>query len=655
MCGLAGFYSPQGCGSAAGRHILGRMGQAIVHRGPDQGAVWIDPGAGIGLSSRRLAIIELSPAGNQPMVSHSGRFALSYNGEIYNHRDLRRELEESHKAPNWRGSSDTESLLAGFEEWGVVATLQRAVGMFALALWDRQERRLTLARDRLGEKPLYYGWQGQGRDRAFLFGSELKALACHPSFEGDIDREALAGYLRDAYVSAPFSIYRNIFKLLPGCVLTLGNVGEAQVEPSWSAANVIENGLADRSSFDEREAVDELDRLLAQAAAGQTVADVPVGAFLSGGLDSSTVVAFMQRASSIPVQTFTAGSADPRYDEAPFARDVARHLGTEHHEIVISGEDTLAVVPKLPFIYDEPFADSSQVPAFLISQLARTRVTVALTGDGGDELFAGYDKYPRTQRLWSHIRKVPRPLRSATGAVLGVVPAELWNGIGRLANLDRPHSTLSDQVRKGARLLAARSPTEIGRTFSDRWDGRDIVIGADARSEDRKDYPLEPAEAVMAMHLEQYLPDDLLVKVDRAAMAVSLETRAPFLDHRIVEFAWRLPLHFKLRGSSTKWILRQVLARYVPERLFDRPTRGFSVPVDEWLRGPLKDWAEEMLSVSRLRDQGFFQPDLIRRSWAAHLSGSSNRQAELWTVLMFQAWLDVQSLRPAQKVARAVA
>jgi asparagine synthase (glutamine-hydrolysing) len=548
MCGLAGFYSPQGCGEAAGRDILGRMGQTIVHRGPDQGGVWIDPEAGIGLSSRRLAIIELSAAGDQPMVSHSGRFALSYNGEIYNHRDLRHELEESHKAPNWRGSSDTETLLAGFEEWGVEATLQRAVGMFALALWDRQERRLTLARDRLGEKPLYYGWQGQGRDRAFLFGSELKALACHPSFGGDIDREALADYVRDAYVSAPYSIYRNIFKLLPGCVLTLSGAGEPEVKPYWSAAEVIERGLSDRDALDEREAIDELERLLAQAAAGQMIADVPVGAFLSGGLDSSTVVAFMQRASSIPVQTFTAGSADPRYDEAPFAREMARHLGTDHHEIVISGEDTLAVVPKLPFIYDEPFADSSQVPAFLISQLARTRVTVALTGDGGDELFAGYDKYPRTERLWSHIRNVPRPLRSATGAALGVVPVKVWNGIGKLANLERPHSTLSDQVRKGARLLAARSPKEVGRTFSDRWEGRNIVVGATARSDDRKDYPLGPAEAVMAMHLEQYLPDDLLVKVDRAAMAVSLETRAPFLDHRIVEFAWRLPLHYKLRG-----------------------------------------------------------------------------------------------------------
>jgi asparagine synthase (glutamine-hydrolysing) len=653
MCGLAGFYSPTGCDEAQARQVLGRMGDAILHRGPDQGGVWIDASAGIGLSSRRLAIIELSEAGNQPMVSHSGRFVLSYNGEVYNHRDLRDELEETHNAPIWRGTSDTETLLAGFEAWGIVATLQRAVGMFALALWDRQDRKLHLARDRLGEKPIYYGWQG--RDRTFLFGSELKALACHPSFGGVIDRDALADYVRDAYVSAPYSIYRNIFKLLPGCVLTLSENGHQQVEPYWSAAQVIGRGLADRGNLDEQEAVDELERLLAQAAAGQMIADVPVGAFLSGGLDSSTVVAFMQQASSIPVQTFTAGSADPRYDESAFARDVALHLGTDHHEIVISGEDTLAVVPELPSIYDEPFADSSQIPSFLISRLARTRVTVALTGDGGDELFAGYDKYPRTERLWSHIRNVPRPLRSATGAVLGVVPDDVWNGIGKLTNLEKPHSTLSDQVRKGARLLAARSPKEIGRAFSDRWDGAAIVIGAKARSQAGNDYPVGPAEAVMAMHLEHYLPDDLLVKVDRAAMAVSLETRAPFLDHRIVEFAWRLPLHFKLRGRSTKWILRQVLARHVPERLFDRPKRGFSVPVDEWLRGPLRDWAEDLLSPARLRDQGFFRPDVIRRSWESHWRGRSNRQAELWTILMFQAWLDAQSARPEQTKTRAVA
>jgi asparagine synthase (glutamine-hydrolysing) len=631
------------------------MGQAIIHRGPDQGAEWIDGDAGIGLASRRLAIIELSPAGDQPMQSASGRFVLSYNGETYNHRDLRAELEGSGKAPEWRGGSDTETLLAGFEAWGVAPTLQRAVGMFGLALWDRSDRKLYLARDRIGEKPMYYGWQGQGGDAVFLFGSELKALACHPAFEGEIDRDSLAGYMSDAYISAPRSIYHNIYKLLPGCILTLSEGGEPLVEPYWSAAEVIERGLSDRYKLGEEEAIDELERLFSQSISGQLVADVPLGAFLSGGLDSSTVVAFLQRASSGPVQTFTAGSADPRYNEAPFARAIADYLGTDHHEITISGEDTLAVVPKLSSIYDEPFADSSQVPAYLISQLARTRVTVSLTGDGGDELFAGYDKYHRTERIWRHIRNVPRPLRSATGAVLGAVPADLWTGLGRLARIDQPHSSLGDQVKKGAKLLGARSPRDIGRGFSERWDGEAVVVGAGKARQDEAACDLGPAEAVMAMHLQQFLPDDLLVKVDRAAMAVSLETRAPFLDHRIVEFAWRLPLHFKMRGQSTKWILKKMLARHLPLELFDRPKRGFSVPVDEWLRGPLKEWAEELLSPARLRDDGYFRPDVIRRAWDAHLSGRSNRQAQLWTVLMFQAWLDARRGASERQSARTAA
>ncbi len=629
------------------------MGQAIFHRGPDQGAEWIDGEAGIGLASRRLAIIELSSAGDQPMHSASGRFVLSYNGETYNHRDIRAELEQAGKAPKWRGASDTETLLAGFEAWGVAATLKRTVGMYGLALWDRQDRKLYLARDRLGEKPMYYGWQG--RDGAFLFGSELKALACHPAFEGEVDRDSLADYMRDAYISAPLSIYRNLFKLLPGCFLTLSGENEPTVEPYWSAADAIERGLADRYSLGEDEAINELERLFSQAVSGQLLSDVPLGAFLSGGLDSSTVVAFMQRASSGPVQTFTAGSADPRYNEAPFARAIADHLGTDHHEITIAGEDTLAVVPQLSTIYDEPFADSSQVPTYLISKLARTRVTVSLTGDGGDELFAGYDKYHRTERIWRHIRNVPRPLRSATGAVLGAVPGDLWNGLGKLAGINRPHSTLGDQVKRGAKLLAAGSPREIGRGFSVRWDGEGVVLGAGRAAHQETVCNLPAAESVMAMHLQQFLPDDLLVKVDRAAMAVSLETRAPFLDHRIVEFAWRLPLHFKMRGQSTKWILKKMLARHLPLDLFDRPKRGFSVPVDEWLRGPLRGWAEELLSPERLRGDGYFRPEIIRAAWDAHLSGRSNRQAQLWTVLMFQSWLDarrsVSDRQPAKTAA----
>jgi len=625
--------------------VLARMSHAILHRGPDQNAEWIDSEAGIGLASRRLAIIDLSEAGHQPMHSASGRYVLSYNGEIYNHRDLRAELEQAGKAPQWRGSSDTETLLAGIEAWGLAATLRRAVGMFAFALWDRLDRILHLARDRIGEKPMYYGWQGRGRDSAFLFGSELKALACHPAFDGDLDRDALAGFTRGGYVPAPQSIYRNISKLTPGCILTLDGSGNPRVEPYWSLAEVIDHGTIDPVLPSDEDVVDELESVLARAVAGQLIGDVPLGAFLSGGIDSSTIVALMQRASPVPVQTFTIGFEDARFDEAPFAREVARHLGTDHHELTVSAEDALAVIPKLPSIYDEPFADSSQIPTFLISQLARRRVTVALSGDGGDELFAGYDHYVLAERIWRRIRKIPRPVRSAGGAILGSIPPGVWHGVAKVANIQRRHSTFSDQMGRGARLLGAGSPMELGQGITQRWQGDSIVIGADHVG-GKSTYDLGPVESLMALDLENYLPDDLLVKVDRAAMAVSLETRAPYLDHRVVEFAWRLPVEFKMRGQKTKWLLRRLLQRYVPEHLFERPKRGFSVPIDEWLRGPLRDWAEELLAPDRLRDDGYFRPGPIRAAWDAHLSGRSNRQAQIWTILMFQAWLE------AERVAR---
>jgi asparagine synthase (glutamine-hydrolysing) len=623
------------------------MGHSIFHRGPDQNAEWIDSEAGIGLASRRLAIIDLSEAGHQPMHSASGRFVLSYNGEIYNHRDLRLELEQAGKAPEWRGSSDTETLLAGFEAWGLAATLRRAAGMFALALWDRRERRLHLARDRIGEKPMYYGRQGRGRDSAFLFGSELKALACHPAFEGEIDRDALSGFMHGGYVPGPRSIYRNIFKLTPGCILTLDGSGEPRVEPYWSLAEVIRQGTLKPDLLREEEVVDELESVLGRAVAGQLIGDVPLGAFLSGGIDSSMIVALMQRASSVPVQTFTIGFDDRRFDEAPYAREVARHLGTDHHELTISAEDALAVIPKLPSIYDEPFADSSQIPTYLISQLARRRVTVALSGDGGDELFAGYDHYLLAARIWRHIRKIPKPVRSASGAILGSIPPGVWDGLARVANIQRRHSTFSDQVGRGARLLGAGSPVEVRQGITQRWQGDAVVIGAN-RIGDKPAHDLGPVESLMALDLENYLPDDVLVKVDRAAMAVSLETRAPYLDHRVVEFAWRLPVDFKMRGDKTKWLLRRLLQRYVPEHLFERPKRGFSVPIDEWLRGPLRDWAEELLAPGRLGNEGYFRADAIRAAWDAHLSGRSNRQAQIWTILMFQAWLEAErTARPS--------
>lgn len=641
MCGLVGFYTGRGCSEVRGTQVLARMGQAILHRGPDQGGEWLDPETGAGLASRRLAIIDLSAAGDQPMHSASGRFVLSYNGEIYNHRDLRDELERSGKAPDWRGSSDTESLLAGFEAWGVAETLRRAVGMFALALWDRHDRKLQLARDRVGEKPMYYGWQGDSRHRVFLFGSELKALACHPAFEREVDRDALAEYMREGYVRAPQSIYRDVFKLLPGCILTLdGVLGEPRIEHYWSAGEVVHECVSHRLQIGSEKAVDELEEVLRRVVAGQLISDVPIGAFLSGGIDSSLIVALMKDISTARIQTFTIGFDDERFNEAPFAREVAHHLGTEHHELIVSAKDTLEVVRSLPAIYDEPFADSSQVPTFLISKMARRQIKVALSGDGGDELFAGYDHYRYGASIWRHARKVPRPLRTAAGAVLEAVPSGIWARLGQLAGIERPHSTFADQIGKGARLLRARSPSEIGRGISQRWRGEDLVIGASADSELHRQFGLGAVETLMLADLQHYLPDDILVKVDRAAMAVSLETRAPYLDHRLVEFAWRLPIELKMRSRTPKWILRQLLSRYVPEELFARPKRGFGMPVDEWLRGPLRSWAEELLSPARLREQGFLRVEPVRAAWDAHLSGRSNRQAQLWTILMFQVWLE---------------
>ena len=638
MCGLAGFLSQRAPDDAA--RILGRMGDSLSHRGPDNYGEFLDPEAGVGFAHRRLAIIDLSPAGNQPMVSASGRFVISLNGEFYNHPQLRSELEAEGKAPNWKSSSDIETLLAGFDAWGVMRTLRRAVGMFAFSLWDRKERALLLSRDRLGEKPIYYGWQGSGSGRAFLFGSELKALACHPAFEGEIDRDALAAFMRHGFVPTPQSIYRGVSKLPPGTVLTLSaGSDEPRIEPYWSASEAVRDGLVDPLRIGEAEAVDRLEQLLGQAVAGQLIGDVPVGAFLSGGIDSSAIVALMQRHCSSPVRTFTIGFDDARFDEAPFARAVAAHLGTDHDELYVSAKDALAVVPRLPRMYDEPFADSSQIPTFLVSELARTKVTVALSGDGGDELFAGYERYLHAARLWPYVKSVPRPLRAAAAEALGAVPASLWNGFGSVAGT-AGFSPMADRVGRGASVLASRSAPDMAQRFAQRWDGYELVIGAAGPVAPGATHSADAVESLMELDLRHYLPDDILAKVDRAAMAVSLETRAPFLDHRVVEFAWRLPLELKLRSRETKWILRRLLARHVPDSLIDRPKRGFSVPVDEWLRGPLKAWAEELLDPSRLREQGYVRSEPVRRAWEAHLSGRSNRQAQLWTVLMFQAWME---------------
>ncbi|HEY2345037.1 MAG TPA: asparagine synthase (glutamine-hydrolyzing) [Xanthomonadaceae bacterium] len=643
MCGLVGALQ-QGRTRAFPHDAVARMADAIAHRGPDDAGTWHDEEAGLGLGSRRLAILDLSAAGHQPMLSSGGRWAIAYNGEIYNHLELRRELEKGARAPSWRGHSDTETLLACVEAWGVDAALRRCVGMFALALWDRSERTLWLARDRLGEKPLYYGWQGD----VFLFGSELKALRAHPAFAAVLDRGALALLLRHNYIPAPHSIHEGIRKLPPGTWLRLEQ-GQREVEPVayWSLAEVAGQGTAHPFAGSEDEALDELERRLGAAVRGQMLADVPLGALLSGGIDSSLIAALMQAGSTRPVRTFTIGFAEREYDEARHARAVAAHLGTDHTEMRLSATDALALIPGLPAMYDEPFADSSQLPTHLVMKLARRHVTVALSGDAGDEFFAGYNRYVMAPRVWKRLGKLPSPVRNALLGAAAGAPAGL---LGRMSGMAQG----SDKLRKLARVFAGvelRDIDDVYLALVSEWsDAGDLVLGA-RRSwnllDDRSRWPqlADPVARMMVLDGLTYLPDDILTKVDRAAMAVSLETRAPYLDRDVVEFAWSLPMAMKLRSGKGKWLLRRLLDRHVPRELIERPKMGFGIPLDDWLRGPLREWADDLLDEDRLRREGFLDPQPIRKAWTRHRSGSAAFGYRLWSVLMFQAWLQAQQGR----------
>ncbi|KVV16569.1 asparagine synthetase B [Burkholderia ubonensis] len=652
MCGIDGFLNSAAFDEETARATLARMTASLAHRGPDAQGTWLDAQAGIALGHRRLAIVDLSVHGRQPMASVCGRFVLVFNGEIYNHRALREELERTGRAPAWRGHSDTEVLLAAIVAWGVEAALRRATGMFAIALWNRESRVLTLARDRIGEKPLYYGRIGD----ALVFASELKALRSFPGFDGAIDRDALCLYLRQSSVPAPYTIYRGIRKLPPGTFIQFEHARDTpRARAYWTLEHAIEAGRAEPFEGTAQEAVGLLDGILRKAVAQQMEADVPLGAFLSGGIDSSAIVALMQAQSAAPVDTFTIGFHEAGYDEAGYAKAVARHLGTRHTELYVTADHALAVVPKLPSIYDEPFSDASQIPTFLVAELTRRHVKVSLSGDGGDELFGGYTRYFLTPRLWRKLHRVPAAVRARIAAALhalrpdhadqlAAVAQSAWSG----AEARDTPPRIGDRLHKLGHVMTADSRIGLYRLLMSAVHhperialaGQEPPTPLDTASAWPAD--LTFAEQAMAIDTLTYLPTDILTKVDRAAMAVSLETRMPFLDHHVVEFAWRLPASVRLPDGRSKVLLRRLLDAYVPASLIDRPKQGFCAPIDHWLRGSLRDWAQTLLHPARLREEGFFDAAAVERLWRQHQTGRMNWQHQLWTVLMFQAWLEAQ-------------
>ncbi len=644
MCGIAGFLYDKKKTSINTHKIMSKMLKQIIHRGPDAEGIWQND-QGVSFGHRRLSIVDLSKNGDQPMISPSNRYVIIYNGEIYNHLELRKQLKiDSQNTQIWRGYSDTETLLSCIDFWGIKKTLKKCVGMFAFALWDKKEKSLYLARDRIGEKPLYYGWQNS----VFLFGSELKALKEHPAFEGEIDRNSIMLQLRRNCIPAPYSIYKGIKKLIPGTFLKLSledkNFKQKQFpEPKkyWSFIDVAKNGIENQFVGDENSAISELDRLLTQSVAEQMIADVPLGAFLSGGVDSSTIVALMQKQSSVPVKTFSIGFNEDGYNEATHAKEVANYLKTDHTDLYVSPRQALDVIKSIPKFYDEPFSDSSQIPTFLVAKMTSNHVKVSLSGDGGDELFGGYNRYIKTQQWWNKIRVVPRSIRNLCSNALVAIPSKTWDGMS---------STIpflsANNILKLAGVLNVDHNSSLYNHFTTHWENptEAVINGKDLKkNQDSSSFKIKSiVEQMMLLDSLSYLPDDILVKLDRAAMAVSLETRTPMLDYRVIEFAWKLPLSMKIRNGNGKFILRNLLYNYVPKNLIDRPKMGFGVPIDLWLRESLRDWAENLLDENRLIQEGYFDPKPILKKWDEHLSGKRNWQYHLWDVLMFQSWLEDQ-------------
>jgi asparagine synthase (glutamine-hydrolysing) len=637
MCGIAGVID----GSAIRRSdldtIAGSMTGSLRHRGPDDAGIWTDPDAGVAFGHRRLSIVDLSAAGHQPMVSHDGRYVITFNGEVYGYAALRAELQA--RGVSFIGHSDTEVLVESIAAYGLETTVPRLIGMFTFAVWDRKERTLKLVRDRLGIKPLYWGKFGA----LFLFGSELKALREHPGWTPRIDRGAVAQFLRHSHIPAPRTIYENVHKLEPGTILTLPWHGEPSIGAFWSARDVALKGMANPIQASDDELADQLEKLAIDAIRLRIIADVPLGALLSGGVDSSTVVALMKAANAGPVKTFTVGFDLPGYDESAHAEKVAKHLGTEHHALTVAPKQALDVIPRLPDWYDEPFADSSQIPTYLISVMTRQHVTVALSGDGGDELFAGYSRYQAAERYANGLGGWPRPLRKAAGAAITALSPQQWDSLAPYlpARLRAPQ--LGDKLYKLANLMQARDADDSYRSIITHWDPAELMPdtvepGAIwAAKSVNDDFP-NLVERMQFIDLVSYLPDGILTKLDRASMAIALEARVPLLDHRLVEFAWALPRRAKLRDGTSKWLLRQVLYRYVPPALIERPKMGFAIPLAEWLRGPLRDWAETLLDEQRLRESGLVNAGRVRALWKQHIDGRRNHQHLLWDILMLEAW-----------------
>jgi asparagine synthase (glutamine-hydrolysing) len=637
MCGLAGFLDPaRRENNETLARLANAMGETLWHRGPDDAGLWTDADAGVALAHRRLAIIDLSPAGHQPMISANGRYVLIYNGEVYNAGEMRPELEA--RGIRFRGHSDTEVIIEGIAAWGLDALVARLIGMFAFAVWDCQERVVSLVRDRMGIKPLYWGRVG-GR---IAFASELKALRRLPNFAGEIDRNALVGLLRNNYIPGPLTIYKGIEKLPPGSIATINEAGSTAVRRYWDLLAIAEAGVPD---MDEVEAIESFESLLRDAVGRRMVADVPLGTFLSGGIDSSLVTALMQAQSTTPIKTFTVGFRSAGYNEAQHARAVAQHLGTDHTEEYLDAYGGQDLIASLPQWYDEPFADMSQLPTYLVSRMTREHVVVALSGDGGDEVFGGYTRYLWARSFARAVRLTPNVLRRLMHLGVRTLPPEGWSALSSLLPRSKRPLQLGERLYKAANILRYDDDDEIYRALISQWSdpASGVVGGTEPASvlfdeSLRKRIP-DPVSRMQALDMITYLPDDILTKIDRASMAVSLEARVPLLDHRIVELSWRLPNSLKIRNGQGKWLLREILDKYVPRPLVDRPKQGFAVPVGDWLRGPLRDWAEDLLSEHRLREEGYFQPSAVRTYWNDHLSGRMNRQYQLWGPLMFQAWL----------------